>query len=499
MKIQKPFLIPGNIKPVGLTGMSGYFLKKLSLLITTIKSLASPSGSRELWKALIRYYNKVRTFGFTPAMDEYEKRKLVIFNQLNLFQLLTGIVLPITVIFNAEKFSVVTRLIALLPSFISILVLHLNSRYRYDAAMLAYFILYPFLTSLAYLHGMNLGVELFFMLYGIMSVFFLQQISQMMFCIGFSMINYFMLAVVLKKYQFYLETANPFFYLLNHLLAIGFIFYSLYLIKKENAGYQTGILKKNNELNQMNQEIKKQKEEIVEKAGQLNDLNSFKNRLFSIISHDLKAPMYALRNLFQDINRYELSAAQINKFVPDVVKDLNYTTGLMENLLQWAKSQMQADTINPQAIDISILIGETTQLLHLQAEAKKISIGTCVKESLTAHADKDMINLILRNLLSNAIKFTPVGGSVSLSAQETPSFIEIFVKDTGTGISPEALEKIRENNYYTSKGTANESGTGLGLMLCREFLAKNGGQLYIESREGSGSTFSFTLPKTNQL
>jgi two-component system, sensor histidine kinase and response regulator len=497
MKTQKNFLFPGNIKPVGITGFSAYFLKKFSLLITAIKSLTSPSGGRELWTGFIHYYNKVRTFGFTASMDEYEKRKLGIFNQLNLFQLLIGIVLPITVIFNPDKFSVYTRFIVLLPSFISILVLHLNSRFKYDAAMLSYFILYPFLTSLAYLHGMNLGVELFFMLYGILSVFFLHQISHMMFCIGFSMINYFMLAVVLKKYQFYLETANPFFYLLNHLLAIGFIFYGLYLIKKENAGYQAGILNKNNELKMLNVEMQKQKEVIAEKAGQLNDLNSFKNRLFSIISHDLKAPMYALRDVFQDINQYKLTATQIKNIVPDVVKDLNYTTGLMENLLQWAKSQMQADTINPQVIDISVIMTDTKQLLNLQAEAKDIRIETRIKESLIAHADKDMISLVLRNLISNAIKFTPAGGSVSLSAQETPSFIEIIVKDSGTGISREALKKIKENNYYSSKGTANESGTGLGLMLCREFLAKNGSQLHIESKEGSGSTFSFTLPKTH--
>src|SRR5688572_22833116 len=114
MKTQKHFLFPGNIKPVGIIGISAYFLKKFSLFITAIKSLTSPSGGRELLAGFIRYYNKIRTFGFTASMDEYEKRKLGIFNQLNLFQLLIGIVLPITVIFNADKFSVYTRFIALL-------------------------------------------------------------------------------------------------------------------------------------------------------------------------------------------------------------------------------------------------------------------------------------------------------------------------------------------------------------------------------------------------
>lgn len=245
----------------------------------------------------------------------------------------------------------------------------------------------------------------------------------------------------------------------------------------------------------MNLEIQNQKELIAEKAGQLDELNNFKNRLFTIISHDLKAPMYALRNLFHDINRKELSAGDIHKIVPDVVKDLNFTTGLMENLLQWAKSQMQSDSVNRQAVDIAVVMDETSQLLRLQAEAKNIRVEMCVSPSLIAYADSDMISLILRNLLSNAIKFTPPGGFISLSAQETPSFIEVFVKDGGRGIGPVELEKIRANNYYTSKGTANEAGTGLGLMLCREFLSKNDGQLHIESKEGSGSVFSFTLPK----
>ena len=109
--------------------------------------------------------------------------------------------------------------------------------------------------------------------------------------------------------------------------------------------------------------------------------------------------------------------------------------------------------------------------------------------------DKDMMNLVLRNLLSNAIKFTPEKGTISIGVHEHPSFIEIYVNDSGMGMSHEALAKIRNNDYFTTKGTASESGTGLGLMLCKEFLVKNGGQLYIESQPGEGSTFSFSVPK----
>jgi signal transduction histidine kinase len=155
---------------------------------------------------------------------------------------------------------------------------------------------------------------------------------------------------------------------------------------------------------------------------------------------------------------------------------------------------MQSDAVKPQSIDVSGLMTEVTKLLRLQAEAKQIRVKLETDNTIFAFADKDMVNLIFRNLLSNAIKYTPEKGSITVGARKDLSGVEIFVKDTGMGISREALEKINLNNYYTTKGTSGEAGTGLGLMLCREFLARNGGMMHIESQPGKGSVFSFTLP-----
>jgi signal transduction histidine kinase len=176
--------------------------------------------------------------------------------------------------------------------------------------------------------------------------------------------------------------------------------------------------------------------------------------------------------------------------------DLNYTIGLMENLLQWTKTQMQANATRPEELDISKMIQEALYLLRLQAEAKQIYIETKNSAPVYIVADKDMVNLVLRNLLSNAIKFTPQQGTIEVGVNQLSSFVEIYVQDSGTGISKEALVKINQNNFYTTKGTDSESGTGLGLMLCKEFLAKNGGQMHIESELGKGSIFSFTLPRS---
>jgi signal transduction histidine kinase len=181
--------------------------------------------------------------------------------------------------------------------------------------------------------------------------------------------------------------------------------------------------------------------------------------------------------------------------VPEVVNELTYTTSLMENLLQWARSQMRADSIKPQLIDLSGMIVEVTRLLRLQAEAKKIKVKLSGDRSVIAVADKDMVNLILRNLISNAIKYTPEQRSIEIGARNTDTGVEMFVRDTGMGIAPEDLLKIQSNTFYTTKGTAGESGTGLGLMLCREFAIRNGGELLIESRLEEGSLFTVKLPK----
>src|SRR2546421_957022 len=478
---------------------------KLAGLVINIRARGFKGTTLALQKKTVESWFEINSIGYSDTMDDYEKRKLRIFNQLNFFGIITGVIVPISGMFDQTKLPALAWLVACAPAMISVLVLWLNHLRKYEEAIIVYFVLYPVVTSLVYLGGLNLGIELFFILYGILSVFFIQSISHMLFSIGLSMTSYFMLAVVLKNYQYQLEIANLPFYLFNQVLAIAFIFYGLFIIKKENTGYQFSILNKNRELHRYNLEIEKQKTEIAEKAvlleeqtNQLTELNSLKNKLFSVISHDLKTPMYALRNLFQNVQEYDLPAEEIKNLLPDVVNELNYTTGLMENLLQWARSQMQSNSVRPQQIDVFKLVTEVSQLLKIQAEAKQIRLDCKVDPQLFVFADRDMINLVLRNLVSNAIKFTPEKGKIIIRAEEKRSFIELSVKDNGVGISSENLEKLF-NEYYTSKGTANESGTGLGLMLCKEFLAKNGGQMKVQSEEGKGSTFSFTLPKSEYV
>jgi signal transduction histidine kinase len=447
--------------------------------------------------------NRVKSLGFSEAMEEYDQRKLSIFNQLNFFQLITGILIPVTGLFNIKELPAGAWIVACLPALVSVVVLYLIKKQKHEAAIFSYFLLYPFVTCIVYMYGMNLGISLFFILYGILSVFFLRDIGYIIFSLCFSMVSYFLLAVVIKHYVYELQTLNYGLYLINQGLAMVFIFFGLFLIKKENAGYHSRILFKNAALQKKNLQIQQQANKIKEdsmllknQAAELGELNTLKSKLFSVISHDLKAPMYALRNLFRNVHENNMSAEELKNSVPDVLNDLNYTVGLMDNLLQWAKAQMQADAVHKQEVDIEQSIHDVLQLQHLQAKSKQISITNNTKPGVLGYIDKDMLSLVLRNLISNSIKFTPENGTIAIGVHEHHSFIEVYVKDSGTGISTDALLKINSNDFYTTNGTASESGTGLGLMLCKEFLARNGSHLHIESEPGAGSLFSFSIPKS---
>jgi len=453
-------------------------------------------------RSFFRLRGYVWNIGYRSSLGSYERRKLGIFNVMNILGLSAGILIPLLGLFSKDHFPPIIWAAACSPAVISSVVLLANHFQQYELARIVYFLLYPLVTTLSYALGIDAGIEFFFVLYGVLSVFFLRHIYNIVVSFSFSMTCYFLVETVWTHYDYSLATHNFYFFLFNHFLAIFFIFYGLLLIRNENMRYQNQSRDKNWQLRRSNLKILRQKADLSgkaalleEKTQQLTELNVLKNKLFSIIAHDLKAPLYALRTLFRNVQVYDLPGDEIKLLIPEVVNELTYTTGLMENLLQWAKSQMQNDAVKPQLLDIARITKEVLQLLRLQADAKRIYINSRIERPVYVYADKDMVNLVLRNLLSNAIKFTPEEGSIFIEAHEMRSHIEVIVQDTGTGISEADLQKLLSENYYTTRGTGGEAGTGLGLMLCKEFLTRNGGQMRIESEPGKGSTVAFTLPK----
>lgn len=254
------------------------------------------------------------------------------------------------------------------------------------------------------------------------------------------------------------------------------------------------IKEKNIELADLNLGLEKK---VEERTTQLRELNATKDKFFSIIAHDLKNPFNALMGFsslllddydaFDDVERKNLiqtmSDASENAYK------------LLENLLEWSRSQTGSIKWHPEIIQLDKIAKNTIDLLNNQAINKDISIKGVVPANTTAFADENMITTVIRNLMSNAIKFTPKGGEVKLYANQLGNFVELTIEDNGVGIREEDLDKLfRIDTNFTTNGTNNEMGTGLGLILCREFVEKNNGKIWVESQEGKGSKFKFTLP-----
>lgn len=454
-----------------------------------VKHLLPKSGIRPL-----SWYGRLKTIGHLDRMDEYERRKLSVFNQVNFLGIIAGLTISISGFFDNQHLPALASWVAISPVFISMAVILLNYYHRHELSRLLYFTLYPVITSLVYGAGLDLGLEIFFILYAVLAVFYLTKPVNAVFSFTLSAGCYTAMYVFGGNYLYVLRNEFFPFYVFIHVMALVLIFFALYWLKSENWGYQQSILSKNRELHDINQEIESQRLEIGKKAEELSELNILKNKLFSVVSHDLKGPIYAQRNLFQTMVRYDLPASEIKEWVPEILKDMNYTIGLMDNLLLWARSQMRSESLHLESVEPKKLVDSIVQVLEPQAKAKNVVLSSRVASKANVLADKDMLDIVMRNLISNAIKFTSKSQNVEIALEPIGDRMKVSVRDNGIGMTEETLQKISQNNFYSSKGTQNESGTGLGLMLCKEFLKKNGSSLQISSQFGSGSIFSFELP-----
>lgn len=237
-----------------------------------------------------------------------------------------------------------------------------------------------------------------------------------------------------------------------------------------------------------------QKEEIQSQTEQLSDLNSLKDKLFSIISHDLRSPLVSLISLLELTKNENFTKEQFYALIGETQKNVNYTTSLVDNLLRWANSQQKGLKINKSVFYINEIIDSQIKQFNPQSSQKNIQIINNIPIDFEIHADKDMIRIVCRNLISNALKFSKEGSEIVISASEKSGFHCITVKDNGVGISKELLKTFFNSQLNSTRGTNNEKGTGLGLILCKDFVELNGGTISAESELEKGSAFMINLP-----
>ncbi|QDH79989.1 PAS domain-containing protein [Echinicola soli] len=230
-------------------------------------------------------------------------------------------------------------------------------------------------------------------------------------------------------------------------------------------------------------------------AKELTELNATKDRLLSIISHDLRNPVHSLTQFLEMVESGWVKEDEFRSMLPAFAKNLKDVSGFMENLLQWAQTQLKGESIQAVNINVSNEVDEVISLFKNYLDTKGIHLKFIAENATYAFGDLNMIRLVIRNLISNAIKFCEKGDEIHIQIDAKGELVEVIVEDTGVGIAAENVERIFSSKPFTTIGTQNEKGTGLGLMLCKDFVEKNGGEIWVESELGNGASFHFTIPQ----
>jgi signal transduction histidine kinase len=257
----------------------------------------------------------------------------------------------------------------------------------------------------------------------------------------------------------------------------------------------TLVIRNNWQRKASNRMLQEKNDEIELQNVKLKEANAIKDKIFSIIGHDLRSPLASLKGLLGLVIRNEITGQEFKSFAPKINQHVTGVSETLENLLSWSRSQMRGLKPMPIHLPLRKVIDKSIDLFAETAAEKKILISTNVREDESVFADENQLGLIFRNLIHNAIKFTTEGGSVRVTTDSANEFLVVKVSDTGLGMTDKQLEQVFQNNAPTTRGTMGEKGTGLGLLLCKEMVENNGGKITVESEVGRGATFHVFLKR----
>lgn len=264
-----------------------------------------------------------------------------------------------------------------------------------------------------------------------------------------------------------------------------------------SLAFAFALWRSNKKVQKANLTTIKQKEEISRQAEELKELNTLKDRIFSVLSHDLRGPIASLTGIMSLMDEDMITPQEFSKVKEGMNNQLSALRLLLDNLLYWSRSQLNGQIIRKETINIVPLIEQNIQLLSEAATQKNISLvfNNTSRAGVMAFADMNHTDIVIRNLISNALKFTNLDGQIEINAEANENAITISVKDNGIGIDNDIIQQLFTSKLQSQLGTSGEKGTGLGLLLCKDFAEQNNGKLSVTSKPGEGSIFYFTLPK----
>ena len=265
----------------------------------------------------------------------------------------------------------------------------------------------------------------------------------------------------------------------------------IYLKRKNTVKYTQ-------ELEEKNKQIQLQNDAILEQTHHLEEINKVKDRLFSIVSHDLKDSISSIKGFLDLLKEDSISKEEFNELIPELSENANNASLLLFNLLNWSKSQMQNLEPRPELLNIQEIFHNKIKLVDQKLEQKRIILIDETQRDFV-YADKSMVEIVIQNLLTNAVKFSRTGDIITISNKDYNGKSLLCIEDTGVGISKENIGKLFQNNNFTTIGTKNEKGTGLGLTICKELVELNKGRIWVESTVNAGSKFYVELPKAKPI
>ena len=298
---------------------------------------------------------------------------------------------------------------------------------------------------------------------------------------------------IVQRAYFYQTT---WFYVISGILLIGFGAFLYYLRAR-------GLSHRNFQLATMVQErtrdIQHQNEAIIVQKEELKQLNTVKDKLLSVISHDLRGPIAAVSGLLGLLKSGHLNYQELITQTSRLDNEVHSLTYLLDNLLSWSKSQMQGIKLNIETTQLKKVIDQCLKTARPISEQKRITVYNKVQNDCIVRTDVNFLELVIRNLVMNALKFTHEQGEISITAEYQNNKVQVSVTDNGVGMSSDELSRLfNSESHYSKMGTANEAGTGIGLLLCKEFIELEGGRIWAVSEEGKGSSFKFILNRGEQ-
>lgn len=425
---------------------------------------------RNIYHNIFRFGVKVANIGISPELGFHEKKKTQLLNFIVAAGIPTNIFFLINNLIHEKEVLALINFLLLIGAF---LILLINSYRKFLVARLILTILASILFSTSAILFRN-GGEYFLIVNLIVIIIYF---NEKIFLIAISIFN----CALFIGIKIFLETDHTYFtpvsfgrVIFNMTWTLTAMMLALLFFKKEQISYQ---------------------KEIEEKNKDLQRMNDTKEKLFSIISHDLRSPIGQLKNSLDLVNKEYMSPETFQQVSAKLSSEVDRLHNTLDNLLRWSISQLQGIKASPERIDLATLLEKKLLVFKQMAEQKNIKL---ILEDVKCYvwADPDHLLLVLRNLLSNAIKYSYQNGEILIRSHSQDNRVIIEVIDKGIGMTPEVKASIfQHDNIISNTGTANEKGTGLGLKLCKEFIEKNNGEIRIESAENKGTTFYISLPE----